>query len=366
MAADLFVTGLLNLGGAFFDSGNSPGTVGQVLSSTVTGTDWVNNPAGDVVAVPTPLDNQLAIWTGPNSIEGNASLTFDATGRLAIGPQSPLTDLTIFQKVGDETIKGLTLSGEGFSGSEVTTDGFTMVLNNNSPADMRMLMTTALKNGLPGGAIRFIVGNQVPNICSFAIGTGGGGLNFCDSNPAARLAVGLSAVNALLSQILAKLYVKATPANVGFMVQANAAQVSSLSQLVDSSAVILTDFDEDGKLTIGGAKLATVADRSMLDVRGSVAVKRTPTAVNISTVDEVIIGITAIPGGGLTVTIQSADIVAGRIFIIKDESDSASNQNPITIETEGSEEIDGFPSAQITANFGVVRLYSNGVNLFSW
>jgi hypothetical protein len=36
---------------AYVDATNSPGTSGQVLSSTVTGTDWIDLPAGDITAV---------------------------------------------------------------------------------------------------------------------------------------------------------------------------------------------------------------------------------------------------------------------------------------------------------------------------
>jgi hypothetical protein len=62
--------------------------------------------------------------------------------------------------------------------------------------------------------------------------------------------------------------------------------------------------------------------------------------------------------------ISSEDIaVAGRVFIIKDESGSAGSY-AITVSTEGSETIDGADTISINSNYGSVTLYSNGSNLF--
>lgn len=47
----LQVTGNLRVTGAFLDSSNSAGTTGQLLSSTLTGTQWINAPTGGVTSV---------------------------------------------------------------------------------------------------------------------------------------------------------------------------------------------------------------------------------------------------------------------------------------------------------------------------
>ena len=44
----LHVAGNARVTGAYYDSGNSPGTSGQVLSSTATGTDWVTPTTGTI------------------------------------------------------------------------------------------------------------------------------------------------------------------------------------------------------------------------------------------------------------------------------------------------------------------------------
>lgn len=69
--------------------------------------------------------------------------------------------------------------------------------------------------------------------------------------------------------------------------------------------------------------------------------------------------------GPATATIQSADIVDDTLFIIKDEFGNASTNN-ITIDTQGSETIDGVSSVDIQVNYGVVRLMARSGNLLSW
>jgi hypothetical protein len=67
--------------------------------------------------------------------------------------------------------------------------------------------------------------------------------------------------------------------------------------------------------------------------------------------------------GADTVTLQTLDCVAGRIIVIKDEGGNAAVQN-ITIDTEGSETIDGQASTVITEGYGYIKLISNGSHWF--
>ena len=55
----MHVVGDAQVTGAYYDSNNSPGTAGQVLSSTVTGTDWVAAGSGSTVYT-------AAIWQVEN------------------------------------------------------------------------------------------------------------------------------------------------------------------------------------------------------------------------------------------------------------------------------------------------------------
>jgi hypothetical protein len=114
----------------------------------------------------------------------------------------------------------------------------------------------------------------------------------------------------------------------------------------------------------GGVGIGTASPNSQFHVGGSFSTKRLALAVSGNSDDEVIIGVTD-TGSPRTVTIQSADIVAGRIFIIKDESGGAGTNN-ITIATQDVETIDGAGSATISTNYGSVRLYSDETNLFTF
>ena len=91
---------------------------------------------------------------------------------------------------------------------------------------------------------------------------------------------------------------------------------------------------------------------------------RTSTAASVSSANEVIIGVTD-TSSVRTVTIQTADIRDGKLFIIKDESGAAGTNN-ITVASQGSETFDGAGTLTISTNYGVQRLYSDGTDLFTF
>lgn len=64
----LHVTGNLRVTGAVYDSNNDPGTAGQVMSSTVTGWDWIAAPTAPTILT---LNNGLTL-TGTNGQWGGA------------------------------------------------------------------------------------------------------------------------------------------------------------------------------------------------------------------------------------------------------------------------------------------------------
>ncbi len=76
----LHVSGNARITGAIYDSNNDPGSAGQRLSSTVTGTDWV--PALDGSGA----SGQVAYWDGTNTLAGNSNFRWDNTDmELGIG-----------------------------------------------------------------------------------------------------------------------------------------------------------------------------------------------------------------------------------------------------------------------------------------
>ena len=110
----------------------------------------------------------------------------------------------------------------------------------------------------------------------------------------------------------------------------------------------------DSKLALAGGTLT-----------GAVNFYRTSTAVSANSSAQTIIGVTD-NSAARTITLLTADMVAGRIMVIKDEAGTAGSSNNITIATEGSEKIDGQDTITISVNYGVLRVYNNGVNWFSF
>jgi hypothetical protein len=87
----LHVSGSARVTGAYYDSGNSAGTAGQILSSTATGTDWIAAPsAGSTVYTPDVFEittNQsitsqgtLLSMSGTQIIDGSTGATIPSGG----------------------------------------------------------------------------------------------------------------------------------------------------------------------------------------------------------------------------------------------------------------------------------------------
>lgn len=72
------IDGNVHITGALYDSNDSPGTLGQILSSTVTGTDWVS--LSDIQGVDgSGTVNYLPVWTDSDTI-GNSRVLQDVNG----------------------------------------------------------------------------------------------------------------------------------------------------------------------------------------------------------------------------------------------------------------------------------------------
>lgn len=67
--------------------------------------------------------------------------------------------------------------------------------------------------------------------------------------------------------------------------------------------------------------------------------------------------------GTVTITLPTAEVRKGRIYTVKDES-GAANSNNITVDTEGSETIDGSATDVININYQSKSYYSDGANWF--
>lgn len=113
-----------------------------------------------------------------------------------------------------------------------------------------------------------------------------------------------------------------------------------------------------------GATTPAVGSFTALKETTSYTSSRTGTAVSANAVST-ITGVTS-NAAARTITLLTADCVAGRIKIIKDEAGTAASSFNITIDTQGAELIDGAATATITANYGVLRVYADGSNWFTY
>ena len=75
----LHVLGSARVTGAYYDSSNLPGTSGQVLSSTATGTSWVTGGGGGGTIGGTAADTRISFGSGVDTITSDADFTIVTT-----------------------------------------------------------------------------------------------------------------------------------------------------------------------------------------------------------------------------------------------------------------------------------------------
>lgn len=122
----------------------------------------------------------------------------------------------------------------------------------------------------------------------------------------------------------------------------------------DNTPTLKITLDGDGNLGIG-----TATPSSLLHVNGSQSVKRTAAGVtgNIALTDYYV-GATA---NNITLTLPTiATAGVGKMYVVKDESGTASGGNPITIDGNGAETIDGAANFPLVTAYQSVTLLCNG------
>ena len=90
----LHVSGNMRLTGAYYDRLNSPGTAGQILSSTVNGTEWVPAPSGS---------GSDTDWTE------DVNSVYNSTKNIGIGTSTPSVRLHLLDNDTAQTTPSMTI-----------------------------------------------------------------------------------------------------------------------------------------------------------------------------------------------------------------------------------------------------------------
>jgi len=146
----------------------------------------------------------------------------------------------------------------------------------------------------------------------------------------------------------------AVPARFG-----NSSDYSIIYSNTNDSVQFVTGITEDTNL------LLEITDDYTRTYNG---IRRNVTTVNAATYDllptDDILNVTYTATGAVTsLTLPSAQVVAGRVFVVKDAAGNAGTNN-ITIDTQGAETIDGSATQVINGNYSSLRLYSDGTDWF--
>ena len=141
--------------------------------------------------------------------------------------------------------------------------------------------------------------------------------------------------------------------------------VIEISDSTDTIKIKLNSIS-DSYITSGNLGIGTATPNTYLDVQGGQTVE--VTTVNAATYDllitDYILHVTYTTTGAVTsLTLPTAQTVSGRVIIVKDAGLNAAT-NTITVDTEGSETIDGNATDVINGDGDWRMYYSDGSNWF--
>lgn len=118
------------------------------------------------------------------------------------------------------------------------------------------------------------------------------------------------------------------------------------------------DTVQAGQITNNGAPVGLPDSISYPYTRLAVATANTLVS------DSAVVAPVDTSGATVTITLASSVLADGAWLLVNDEGGNAGT-NAITIDTEGTETIDGGASVSISSNYGSLLLYSDGANWFT-
>ena len=138
------------------------------------------------------------------------------------------------------------------------------------------------------------------------------------------------------------------------------------TDLTDSGAFTSTDLTTTGNTTLGDAAADTLTVNATVYIQAGQNIN--VTTVNAATYDllttDYVLNVTYTVTGPVTsLTLPTAQTVDGRIIHIKDAGGLAGT-NSITVDTQGSETIDGNSTYVLNTNHEAISIYSDGTNWY--
>lgn len=220
------------------------------------------------------------------------------------------------------------------------------------------------------------VGTVTTSYGSYIEAPTGGSANYAGAFTGGNLGIGTATPGAEL-HVLSE-----AAGTIGLLVQGASSQSANLVSVRDNSNNVLISFDPNGGAIFNeqGSASAdiriegdTITDLFFVDASTDQVQLNGGQIVNITTVNaatydllttDFIVHVTYTSTASVTsLTLPSAQTVAGRVFVVKDAGFNSSIKS-ITIDTEGSETIDGSTTYVISSDGASVSLYSDGSNWF--
>jgi len=145
-------------------------------------------------------------------------------------------------------------------------------------------------------------------------------------------------------------------------------RISTITIRIGGTVVLVGTIDDDTMAAATDTTIATSESiKAYVDSVAAAAKIQNVTTVNDATYDllaaDDILHVTRTATGACAIEWKTAQIVSGRVVIIKDAGGNASAFN-ITLTGESGETIDGAASAVISGDHDSITVYSDGTNLF--
>lgn len=308
----------------------------QDLSETIALDDL-----SDVTITGTPADNEVLAYDAGSGEWINQ--TAAEAGLSVAGHTHTSPDITDFSEAVDDRVASLVVAGEGID------------VTYNDPAGTLTIdgedATTTNKGIASFNSADFSVTGGAVSILDSGIDHGGLSGLADDDHPQYGEVAGTESVTGTW-----------TFENVTTFLNGIQMEGTDIWLDADEDTGLKSSTDDQMELSAGGSTRVQI-DNDETQFKHGMLFNRTATAASMTAAaSDFIIGVTS-TAAARTITLPTAEVVAGKSYYVKDESGAAGTNN-ITVATQGSETIDGASTYVIKQDYQGVWLYSDGTDWF--